>query len=490
MLQLPIVAPVPLVVKHAGAFRDLFANRRQFRHFAHYLTGLMVLPNKSMANISRCILESADKTNVSRFISEAPWVEEQVNERRVSSMLEQTQGVRGPEAASALLLDDTLCEHVGSLFEHVDHHYNHGDHTYPLAHNPVTSHYVSGVVRFPAGTLWVLRLYRRYEEVTRWEAFVRKHCPARDIPKTKRERARLQKEVSPVLLADPEFAVLHQQFRTKIDLGIELLESAIRPGTRLRVLPFSMLLFDSWYLSEALVQAARRHDKDWISLLKKNRNLETNSFLLRDTAGEPVQLTGPHIAVEELLPLIPATAYRAVTVGDRTYWTFTLAVRVPSLGKVRLVISFDNAALSGTCAVLVTNRADWDAKRIIAAYLQRWPIETFYQDGKGRLGLDEYRMRNAEAIGKHWCLVFGRPAGPYSLLHLECLSTSLQKGGLPSKTIGEAARQQHPQAGAQALIQAPGAPWALEAHHRFQQGQSAETIFAYLFAKQRVATAA
>src|SRR5215813_6117804 len=57
-------------------------------------------------------------------------------------------------------------------------------------------------------------------------------------------------------------------------------------------------------------------------------------------------------------------------------------------------------------AVLVTNRVDWSAQRIITLYLQRWPIETFYQDGKTHLGLDEYRMRNAEAIGKHWCLVF------------------------------------------------------------------------------------
>src|SRR5947209_11712817 len=29
-------------------------------------------------------------------------------------------------------------------------------------------------------------------------------------------------------------------------------------------------------------------------------------------------------------------------------------------------------------------------------------IETFYQDSKTSLGLDEYRMRRAEAIGKHW----------------------------------------------------------------------------------------
>ena len=342
MLPFPIVAPAPLVGRHAGAFRDLFENRRQFRHFEHYLTGLMVLPNKSMANISRCILESADKTNVSRFFSEAPWLQEQVNERRVSSMLEQTKGVRGPEAASALILDDTLCEHVGSLFEYVDRHYNHGENTYPQAHNPVTSHYVSGAVRFPVDR----RLYRRYEEVTRWEAFVRQHFPARAIPKTKKERARLHKEVDAVLLADPAFAALHQQFRTKITLGIELLEAAIQ-----QKLPFSMLLFDSWYLSEDLVQAAQRCGKDWVSLLKKNRNLETNSFVLQDAAGEPVRLAGPQIAVADLLPLIPATAYRAVTVGAATYWTCTLAVRAPSLGKVRLVISYDNAALAGTPAV-------------------------------------------------------------------------------------------------------------------------------------------
>jgi len=30
--------------------------------------------------------------------------------------------------------------------------------------------------------------------------------------------------------------------------------------------------------------------------------------------------------------------------------------------------------------------------------------ETFYQDSKGHLGLDTYRMCSAEAIEKHWCL--------------------------------------------------------------------------------------
>src|SRR3989475_4347022 len=305
-MQLPIVAPAPIVTTHADIFRDLFENRCQFRHFQHYLTGLIVLDNKSLANITRCVQDSADKTNLSRFFSDAPWFQDHVNDRRLTYLLQQTKAVRGPKADAALILDDTLCEHVGSLFDYVDHHYNHGDATYPLAHNPVTSHYVSGPVRFPVD----LRVYRRYEESTQWEAFVQKHFPDRPIPTTKKERARLHKEVDPLLLEDPAFQKLHQQFRTKIDLGIELLDAAIQ-----HKVPFSVLLFDSWYLAEELVSMARYRKKDWISLLKKNRNLETNSFVLKDAGGNPIRMGGPQIAVKDWWPFIRPTPTSAVRGG-------------------------------------------------------------------------------------------------------------------------------------------------------------------------------
>src|SRR5882724_8508470 len=149
-MPLPIVAPAPLVTAHADVFRDLFENRCQFQHSQNDLTGLIVLDNKSLANITRCVIESADKTNLSRFFSEAPWFQDRVNDRRLTYLRQQTKAVRGTRADALLIPDDTLCEHVGSLFDYVDRHYNHGEDTYPLAHNPVTSHYVSGPVRFPS----------------------------------------------------------------------------------------------------------------------------------------------------------------------------------------------------------------------------------------------------------------------------------------------------------------------------------------------------
>jgi hypothetical protein len=463
MMEWPMVAPAPVVMEHAGIFRDLFENQCQFRHCQHYLTGLIVLPHKSMANIARCILERADKTNLSRFLSEAPWREDAVNRHRIQCLLHQTKPQRRGRRESLLAIDDTLCEHVGSLFDYGDRHYNHSDGTDPLAHHPVTSLYVSGPVRFPVG----LRLYRRDEELTQWDAYVAKYFPDLKIPTTTQERHRLHQQVDPVWLQDPEFRARHEQFQTNIALAVELVEEAMR----CKVL-FDVVVFDAWYLAEAWVRVLARRRKDWISVLNTNRLLETASVHLRDANAWLLPLPGPHIAVEELVPLIPANAYRSRTVGEHTSWCCTLGVRIPTLGQVRIVVSCEHESLTGRYVVLVTNRVDWKAAKIIALYLPRWPTETFYQDSKGHLGFNEYRMRRAEAIGKHWCLVFVA----YSLLHRTCLPAVPERTKGLIQTIGDACRHQ-----GRAVLQ----KLLLFVHEQLSGGVTADHVLARLFANQR-----
>jgi hypothetical protein len=148
-------------------------------------------------------------------------------------------------------------------------------------------------------------------------------------------------------------------------------------------------------------------------------------------------LPGSHIALEDLVPLIPTPAYRPVAIRGHTYWCFTLGVRIPGLVKVRIVVSFSNGQLTGSYVVLVTNRVDRSAAKIIGLYLQRWPTDTCSQDSKGQLGFNDYRMRSAEAIGKHGCLVFVA----YSLLHLTCLPAVPGRAKGLIQTIGGACRQ-------------------------------------------------
>ncbi len=323
-MQLPIVAP-STNCHHSCTqpFAICSTTSARARHFQNYLTGLMVLPNKSLANISRCILESADKTNLSRFFSQAPWSKEELTEERIKYLLTQTASHRLSAQESYLLVDDTLCEHVGSLFEYVDRHYNHSNQSYPLAHNLVTSHYLSGAVRFPVD----LKIYRRYEEITQWSEFVKKYFPELEIPKQKKERQKLHKLVDQTLLKDPEFQELHNQFQTKIALAVELIEQA-----RNRNLPFTTVLMDSWYLAPDIVAALLEHQLDWVSLLKKNRKLEVNSFVLRDEVGQPMTLPTPHIKVEELVPLIPPNAYRKVKVAEKSKRVFYF---LPASSRIR-----------------------------------------------------------------------------------------------------------------------------------------------------------
>ncbi len=173
-----------------------------------------------------------------------------MNSERLKYLLNQTVTHRQTAEESYLILDDTLCDHVGSLFEYVDRHYDHSNQHYPLAHNLVTSHYLSGAVRFPID----LRVYRRYEEITRWAEFVNKHFPDQKIPQQKKERQKLHKLLDKKLLQDPEFQELHSQFQTKIALAVELIEQA-----RSRKLPFTTVLMDSWYLAPDIVAAMKEH---------------------------------------------------------------------------------------------------------------------------------------------------------------------------------------------------------------------------------------
>ncbi len=204
------------------------------------------------------------------------------------------------------------------------------------------------------------------------------------MPPEKKRRNLLHKQVDEILLQDAEFAALHEPFRTKIARAIEVMEKADE-----QKVPLQLVLRDSWFLCEEVAEGLARLEKDWGRLLKKNRNLAVNSFTLRDAQGQKVVLEGPHIKVEELVPLLPRSAYTQVTIGEREYWYVALNLRVPGLGQGRIVLSFETAALTGTSAVLVTNRTDWAAKKILETYWGRWPLETFYQDSKGHLGLDE-----------------------------------------------------------------------------------------------------
>ena len=79
--------------------------------------------------------------------------------------------------------------------------------------------------------------------------------------------------------------------------------------------------------------------------------------------------------------------------------------------ELALVINYRRADLSDNPTFFTSNRLFWQANGITRIRRHRWPVEVYHEEGKAE-GLDQYQLRDFEAIQRHVALV----AVVYSLL--------------------------------------------------------------------------
>ncbi len=81
---MPAIVEFPQVVRQAlPDFADLFSCEPQRRHFAEYLTDLLVARKKNVSAINREFADSTDESCLNKFLTEVVWDEKAVNERRL-----------------------------------------------------------------------------------------------------------------------------------------------------------------------------------------------------------------------------------------------------------------------------------------------------------------------------------------------------------------------------------------------------------------------
>jgi len=109
---MPAIVEFPQVVREAvNEFSDLFSCEPQRRHFAEYLTGLMVAANKTITGINGEFVETADQSCLNRFITAVEWSEEAINQRRLELL--QRDPTTSYSNQGVIALDDTLIDHDG-----------------------------------------------------------------------------------------------------------------------------------------------------------------------------------------------------------------------------------------------------------------------------------------------------------------------------------------------------------------------------------------
>jgi hypothetical protein len=138
---MPTIVDFPTIIKQAvEVFGDLFESEPARRHFAEYLTGLMVAERKTISGINREFAVTTDQSCLNRWLTEPTWDVHALNDRRLA-WLQQDAKTRYSRRG-VIAIDNTLVDHTGKLIEDVGWFWDHAAERYVIAHDYIISNSV------------------------------------------------------------------------------------------------------------------------------------------------------------------------------------------------------------------------------------------------------------------------------------------------------------------------------------------------------------
>jgi hypothetical protein len=322
-------------------------SRRQFRHLARYVIGLVASRRKTIRSIARSTTDRFDQSSLNRFMNSGAWETDALAEACKTMALEDHKDCPGSEML--LIIDDTLLEKSGETMESVGYQYSAKDGESILSHDLVSCVMV---------------------------------CSCRQVvPVDLRQyvKAKVSKQEG-------------REFKTRIEPAREMIESFTIPGSRggaKRV----VVLFDSWYLCKEIVDAIRKRGWHFVSESKSNRNVRT-------VDGAPF-VNASAVGLSE-------ASGSTMLFRERTYLHRELDVYMPSLGingDVRLMVEREMDGKDENHYV-VTDMTGISPEELLSLFKARHLTEEFYRDAKQNLGLDSYMVRGHEATNRHWWAIF------------------------------------------------------------------------------------
>ena len=139
---MPAIVEFPQVVAEAlEQFGDLFSCQPQRRHFAEYLTGLMVAKNKTVTGINDEFVQTTDQSCLNRFLTEVDWDVQKLNERRLG-LLQKDPTTRYHDQG-VIAIDDVLIDHEGKFIQDVGWLWDHAESRNKIAHDYLFANYVT-----------------------------------------------------------------------------------------------------------------------------------------------------------------------------------------------------------------------------------------------------------------------------------------------------------------------------------------------------------
>jgi len=185
-------------------------------------------------------------------------------------------------------------------------------------------------------------------------------------------------------------------FKSKLDFAMELINETIVIG-----IPFSHIVFDSWYASCDMIDFIEDKGKKFISEVKSNR------YLL---VGHPVSKKKAWFQQDEIVTLIKKHLWhktRMVSYNGMLVPAYAFNVMVKdSQVKLKAFVIMGKWSVEDdkSCHILITNDLTLDHKKATSLYRLRWGIEHAFQELKDSFYFDHYQVRHKEKIMRYWML--------------------------------------------------------------------------------------
>ena len=340
---MPAIVEFPSVVKEAlEVFGPFFPNEPERKHFAEYLTGLMIAHKKNVSAINREFAVTTDQSCLNRWLTEVEWDEEAFNQERLT-WLQQSPDTRY-SAQGVIAIDNVLVDHDGKLIEDAGYFWDHAEQRHKIAHDYIIANYVC-----TSGKHYPLEFYR----------FVKKEaCQERDL----------------------EFVDHNQFVRWLVDWAVK----QDIPGD---------FTFDSYFTCAENLNHIHAHGRTYVGDLKFNRKIifRGREIKAEALAGQIPPEDRKALMLNGSRQYYFTKSIRIPEVNHPVRIVILWAKREDQAAKKILVCNRTHWEVT---RILSVYRCRWRG------------TECFHRDGKQHLGMGDCQLRSGRGQTRHLYLVF------------------------------------------------------------------------------------
>ncbi len=188
---------------------------------------------------------------------------------------------------------------------------------------------------------------------------------------------------------------MYDKSRSKIQILCDIAEEL--PQTPVP----SYFLCDSWYTSGKIMDTFIKKGFYTIGALRTNRVLYPYGI------RQKISSYALHFRKTD-------KDVRLVTAGNRQYYVYRYEGSLNGVENAVVLISYPKEAFHSPKALraFICTDVSLETEEILNTYVERWPIEIFFRQSKGKLAFNKYQIRTSKGIRRYWLLM--------SLAHLIC----------------------------------------------------------------------